>query len=250
VTSATGVIKRLDQGAGTPAMYLSIVSGTFGTAHTLTGGTSAATATGTLVETVASNVRFHVYRRANTNSHPSYTIYNHSPLVDERAAYCMLDTLSVEAVNAKIVSYDAKFTGKMFASAGGAQTPTYTTENDFVGKRGTAKTNVAFTGLDAASAIDILSMKLSFTKKVEVIQSVNQTNGTDVATIHNTEFGLTGSFVLKYDATTYRDLFTAGTNQAIRLTLTASATIGSASNPTVQFDIPAALLTDVSIPRT
>src|SRR5947209_2986320 len=114
VTSATGVIKRLDQGAGTPAMYLSIVSGTFGTAHTLTGGTSAATATGTLVETAASNVRFHVFRRQNTNNHPSYTIYNHSPLVDERAAYCMLDTLDVEAVNGKLVSYDAKFTGKMF----------------------------------------------------------------------------------------------------------------------------------------
>ena len=36
-----------------------------------------------------------------------------------------------------------------------AQTPSYTTENDFVGKNGTAKNAAAFLSLDAASAIDI-----------------------------------------------------------------------------------------------
>src|SRR2546423_82424 len=76
------------------------------------------------------SVRYHVFRRLNTNNHPSYTIYNHSPLVDERAAYCMLDTLAVEAINGKLVSFDAKFMGKALGTGGGAQTPTYTTEND------------------------------------------------------------------------------------------------------------------------
>ena len=36
---------------------------------------------------------YHVYRRANTNNHNAYTLYNHTPVLDERASYCMLDTL-------------------------------------------------------------------------------------------------------------------------------------------------------------
>lgn len=248
-SSATGVLIRNDSAAGTPVLYLSVATGTFvGGGKTLTGGTSGATATNSTIESPAS-VRYHVYRRLNTNNHPTYTIYNHSPIVDERAAYCMLDSFDVEAINGKMVSYDTKWMGKALASTG-AQTPTYTAENDFVGRNGTAKTATAFLSVDASAAIDILQMKLSFTKKVEAIQSVNNTNTTAIASFHNTEWDLKGTFVLKYDITTYRDFFIAGTNQAIRLTLASTGSIGSSTTPTIQFDIPSALLTSVGIPRT
>lgn len=245
-TSATGVIKRLDQGAGTPAMYLSLVSGTFGTGHTLTGGTSGATATGTLVETVASNVRYHVFRRTNTNNHPAYTLYNHSPLVDERAAYCMLDSLDVEAMSDKFATFSSKWIGKLFASTG-AQTPSYSSENYLFGKNATFKAAAAFNSLDAASGISVRRVKLMFTKKVEKFQAVG---GTAITSLHNTEWELKGEFELLFNAITYRDYVTAGTEQALRLTLANTAvTIGSAANPTLQFDIPLAFLEKVDLPK-
>jgi hypothetical protein len=43
---------------------------------------------------------------------------------------------------------------------------------------------------------------------------------------------------------------TAGTNQAIRLTLPGTGSIGNSTMPTVLFDVPLALITAVSIPRT
>lgn len=246
VTSATGVIKRLDQGAGTPAMYLSIVSGTFGTAHTLTGGTSGATATGTLVETVASNVRYHVYRRNNTNNHPAYTIYNHSPVLDERASYCMLDSLDVEAMSDKFATFSSKWIGKLFATTS-LQTPSYSSENYLFGKNATFKLASAFTGLDAASGINVRSVKLSFTKKVAKFQAVG---GTALTSLHNTEWEMKGEFELLFNAVTYRDYVTAGTEQAIRLTLANTAvTIGSAANPTLQFDVPLAFFDKVDLPK-
>ncbi len=116
-SSATGTLRRLDAGGSSKVLYIEPVSGTFvGGGKTLTGGTSGATCTNGTIES-PSAIRWHVFRRLNTNNHPAYTIYNNDPVTgDERAAYCMLDSLEIEAVSNDYVKFSAKFKGLKKAS--------------------------------------------------------------------------------------------------------------------------------------
>lgn len=234
-SSATGTLRRNDQGAGTPVLYIQPLSGTFVGSKTLTGGTSSATASGGTIES-PSALRWHVFRRDNTNNHVAYTIYGSDPVSDDRASYCMLDTLDIECVVGNFAKFTAKFTGKKLGSTS-AQSPSFTTQNGFLAKFGTFKTASAFTGLDAASAVSVESFKLSLKKNLEIYQSVGST---DVTSIHNKQWGeITGEIVLLYTATTLRDYVINSTTRAARLTLAnTDVTIGSGTNPMLQFDLP------------
>lgn len=239
-STATGTLRRLDAGGSSKALYVVPVSGTFTGGQTLTGGTSGATATGGTIES-PSSVRHHVFRRLNSNNHPSYTIYNNDPLADERAAYCMLDTLEFEAVSGEWARFAAKFMGKLFSSTS-AQSPSYAAENPFLAKNASVKLASAFTGLDAASAIAVERIKLTIQKNLIDYQALGSTA---VTSFHNQAFRVLGDFTLLYNATTQRDYLTNSTNQALRLTLANSAvTIGSAANPTLQFDLPSCAFTE------
>ena len=241
-TSATGLVIRNDQGAGTPALYLSVVTGTFGTAHTLTGGTSGATATGTLVES-ASAVRYHVFQELQSNNPISYTIYHHSPADEDRAAYGVLETLDLELVSNDWAKFSSKWMAKALASTS-AQTPSYTSENAFFGKNVTVKLASVFNSLDAASAVSVERIKLSFNKNIEAYQAVG---GTGLTSLHNKQLSVKGEMVLLYSANTQRDYLTNSTDEALRVTIANSAvTIGSAASPTMQFDFPDVFFTTFS----
>lgn len=243
-SNATGTLRRLDDGGSSKALYIVPVSGTFTGGQTLTGGTSGATATGGTIQS-PSAVRHHVFRRLNTNNHPSYTIYAVDPVTaDERSAYCMMDNLDIECMADDIAKFAAKFIGQPLASTS-TQTPAYTAENPFLGKYLSVKFASAFTGLDAASATPLERIKLSSTKKLE---SVHQTGGSDPlapTSFHNTEFEEKGDFAALFNATTLRDLALAGTARAVRVTIAnTGVTIGSSANPTLQFDYPEVYFND------
>jgi hypothetical protein len=246
-SSATGVLRRNDQAAGTAALYIAPATGTFTGGQTLTGGTSGATATGGTIISPSTG-RHHVFRRLNSNTPPSYTIYAVDPVsADERAAFCVLDTLDFEAAADKIIRFAAKFMGQPLSSTS-AQTPAYTSETPFLGKHMAFKLASAYTGLDAASATAIERVKVQGKNNVEM---VHQTGGSDPlapTSLHNTEFEMLGDFSFLYNATTIRDLALAGTSRALRLTVTnTSATaISGSTYPTIQFDFPEVYLNDWS----
>lgn len=235
-SSATGVLKRADVGGSSKALYISAVSGTFTGGQTLTGGTSGATATGGTIES-PSAVRFHTFHRLNTNTPLTYTIYGSDPVSDDRAVYCAIDSFDFECVTGQFCKISTKWMGKKLASTT-AQTPTYATEYPFLAKAASVKLASAFTSLDAASAINVESFKLSIPKNLALFQAFGST---DLTSLHNQDWGpITGEMTLLYNAITYRDYVIASTKQAIRFAVTNPATIGSAANPTLQFDIPSA----------
>lgn len=131
-SSATGTLRRDDSTADTPVLYIEPASGTFTGGETLTGGTSSATATGGTIES-PSAVNSHVFRRLNTNNHPSYTLYGSDPIGDERAAYCLLDSLTIEVVVGDYAKFEAMFMGKKLASTS-AQSPSYGSEKRILGE--------------------------------------------------------------------------------------------------------------------
>jgi hypothetical protein len=233
-SSATGTLRRTDEDQGSsPALYIVPVSGTFTGGKALTGGTSSATATGGAIESQAS-LRNHVFRRANNNNHPSYTLYGKDDVSDEFAAYCMLDTLDLEVVVGDFARVRANFMGKKLGSA--SSTPSYTAQNNFLAKFAAFKTATNFNGLNAASAVGIERMSLSIKKNLADYQAFGDT---DVASIHNQRFDVEGSITAIYNATTFRDFITDSEKRAMRLTLAnTDVTIGSAANPMIQFDFP------------
>lgn len=229
-TSGGSAINTSGTQSGTHTAY----RGYFAGAKALTGGTSGATATAGAIE-AQGTLRHHVFRRLNTNTPVTYTIYGSDPVSDDRALYCALDTLEFECVVGDFAKFTASFMGKALSSTS-AQTPTFTTQYPFMAKDATAKLASAFTGLDAASAISIERLSITFAKNLTDFTAFGSTSP---ASFHNQDFGeITGQITLLYNSTTQRDYVLNSTKQALRLTIANPTTIGSAANPTLQFDFP------------
>lgn len=243
-SSATGVLRRSDQTAGTPALYIDPASGTFTGGQTLTGGTSGATATGGTIISPATG-KHHIFRRLNTNNHPSYTIYNNDPLEDFRAAYCLLDSLEFECVVGEFAKFTAKFMGKAQASTT-SQTPTYTSEAPFLAKNANFYVAAAHDSLDAASALAVKSFKLTISKNVTDYTAFGSTSPTS---IHNQRFDIKGDFTLLYNETTERQYLVSSTKKALRMVLinTGATAVSGSSYPTLQFDFPVVTFTSFDV---
>ena len=244
---ATGVLIRSDAGQVVPTLYISVVTGTFVGAKVLTGGTSGATTTGTIIELPAAACRWHVFRRANTNTHTSLSISVHDPVSDDRAVGCMMDQIDIEIVVGKFARVTCKMMGKKLTLSVGAQTPSYSTQNAFLAKYANVYVASIYNSLDAASPLAALSkFKLTIKKNLEVVQGVG---ATDIAGIYNKQFTVEGSLELLYNVTTYRDYLATSTKQALRLKMAnTDKTIGAATNPLLQFDMPVVAFKDWSRP--
>jgi hypothetical protein len=237
-STATGTLRRADVSGTTKVLYIDPTggTGTFAGAKLLTGGTSGATGTGGTIET-PSAVRTHLFRVANNNAHPSYTFRAHDDVGDSKSLYAMIDTMDFECVAGQFAMVKTSWMGKKISSDTGLN-PVFTVQNFFQGKHASFKTASAVSGLDAATATVIKSLKLNFKKN---LTDYPKWGDTDVAGFFNRQFEVTGQIVLLYNANTFRDFVTASTKQAFRITLAnTDIPIGASSNPTLQFDIPVA----------
>lgn len=234
-SSATGTLRRLDSSTTPIALYIEPLSGTFTGGQTLTGGTSGATCSGGTIQS-PSALRDHVFRMLNNNTHPSYTIYNHDAIGDEKAVYCMLDQLDVEIVSGKFITVTAKYIGKKLTSAS-AQTPSYTTTTyALLPKHANFYFSALYSGIASATATAISRVKFTIKKNTEVYQAIGST---DVNSIHNKQWSIEGMIELLYTSVTQRDYVVNSTKQAARIVVAnTDATIGSSANPTFQLDIP------------
>lgn len=241
-SAATGIVKYIQQtGAAAFTLYV-VPTGTFQAAETVTGGTSSATGTvGTLL--AVGNGADHIFPRLNSNNHPAYTFYGHDPIGDDRAAYCMLDTLDMEGKVGDYFKFTSSFKGKKLASTS-AQTPSYSAENPFLPKFATLLRAATTAAFYSATAVAVERFKVTIQKNVVPYQIFGDT---DVNSLHNQQFGVVGELDLKYDAVTWRDYMTASTKSALRLTIanTDNAITGS-FYPTFEIELPEVYLTEWS----
>lgn len=213
VTSATdtwaGVIRKIITRAATTYYIVSTTSGTLTSSGTdLTNGTWTG---GTWA--VSANAHAHFFSRLNTNAHPSATVYGSDPIGDDRAAYCMLDTLDIEASVGEYVKLSAMLKGKKLESTS-AQSPSYTAENPFLAKHAALYLATTESGLNAASAVAVQRLKLSISKNLKEIQDL----GTDdISSFHNQQFTVAGDLDAIYNANTLRDYVKDGTKRAARI---------------------------------
>ena len=204
-------------------------------------GVLLALALGTWSSSVASdNAYTHAFTRLNTNAHPSATIFVKDENLDERYGLAMLSQLTINAVVDDYVKFTAGFLSK--AGAATSSTPAYTSENAFLPSHMAVKLAANVGSLAGANETALRSLSLTINKNPETWPELGSIVPADIV---NKEFSIEGEMELVYDDSTERDFVLEGTDKAMSIILTnEDVTIGTATNPSLSFEIARASLVD------
>lgn len=188
----------------------------------------------TSVQRTSTGVYDHTYALLNTNAHASLTVGYKEANDDLRYTMGMIDTWSMEAVHDNFVRRSVTIKSKKQASS--SNTVSITDENEFIPKHISLKLASALAGLDAASAIEIISFNMEISKNVEPLYVMGSTEPDDIA---NKTFTVTGSFELYYEDQTVRDYVLAATKRAMRIEMLSTTIIGTSGThtPALRFDM-------------
>lgn len=185
--------------------------------------------------TVSGSVKDHTFTVKQDNNHPSFTLAGKDPIGDERASYCMLDELEVDAVTGDFVKISAKFKGQAVESTSGL-TLSYTAGNEFLAKHCQVRIAPDAAVVSAAAVVPVTRFKFTISKNVVDYQAFGDS---DVASLHNQQWTVKGEMELLYNAVYYRDLTLAvgdTAKRAIELKMVNSdASLGGGYYPTITF---------------
>lgn len=182
----------------------------------------------------------HIFTVLESNQHPTLTVHKKEPNGGFDHALAMVDSLEVTCEPDAMITFKAGFKAKKRASA--TQTVTYATENVFLPKHTTFKLAATQATLEAATAINVRSAKLTMKQNVEEDRALGSVDPVDMVN-RLTEVELTVDIVIA--DSTYITALLAGTAYAVRLDSTnTDVTIGAASNPRLRFELNKAVLQD------
>lgn len=183
--------------------------------------------------TVETGVRQHVFNIANNNTHKSLSIHKIEGNDNRVYPGCMIENAEFNYVLGEYSYVNFGFLGKSGATA--SSSATYTEEKFFRPQDVTFKMASNYAGLTGASAIQVEDLKLTIDKGLVDYQALGSI---ELAEIFNQKIMVTGTATLLYDNNTYRDLYTLGTDRAVRIELENTKTlIGATKYPKLQFDI-------------
>lgn len=188
----------------------------------------------------------HTFSIANSSTPQSLTIVQKSANADRAYALAMVDNLNITAEAGEYVKFNMGVTAKKHASA--TSTVAYIDETEFTSKHITAKMAANVAGLTGATAIDVESVSLDVNRNLEPYFAHGSV---DVSEINSTTVEITGSITLRWDASTYEDLFYADTKQAFQLVMdNTDVTIGTAANPSITITVPKASIETLDVDQS
>lgn len=165
--------------------------------------------------------------------HPSLTLFLDDPNQDYKYALAVISSLDIDVMLGAYAKYKAAFRSKVGATA--TLSPSYSAENHFLPQHGSVKIATDLSGLDAASAINVRSVKLTIDKNIEDDRKLGSLDPVDIL---NRQFSVEGSLELVFDGNTFKTQLLADTAQALRIRLTNSdVLIGSSSVPQLTIDL-------------
>ena len=172
----------------------------------------------------------------NASVPPSLTFGRINPVEKLRYALGFFSDFELEVA----VGDWAKFTGSIMAKVGATSTDTAAypspAENEFTSKHLTVKIASAVGGLSGATALDIKSIKLKITRKLD---RYTPFGAIDPSSFDLNEWNVTGEVVGRFTSNTLEAIGNANTRQAMSISLVNSdVTIGSAAHPSVIFTMP------------
>jgi hypothetical protein len=175
----------------------------------------------------------HAFSVLQSAQHPSLTLFLDDPNQDYKYALAVLQSLELDVMLGQYARYKAAFRSKVGATA--TLTPSYSAENHFLPQHGSLKIASNLSGLGAASALNIRSVKLTIQKNAEDDRKLGSTDPTDIL---NKQFSVEGTVELVFDDNTFKTQMLADTAQAMRIRLAnTDVTIGSSLNPQLTIDL-------------
>lgn len=188
--------------------------------------TTNADASGTVID--------HLFSVANTNTPPTLTVVRKDPLSNRRHGLASLDGLDITVQQNGWGMYSGNLKAKVGVT--GTDSASYVHENEFTIKHLIAKLANNTSGIGAATALKVKSMKLSVKRQSNLFFPAGQIDPSDTTT---EPFEVSGELVLQYTDTTLEALWAANTIQALSLAFkNTDVTIGTGANPAVTFTMP------------
>ncbi len=192
------------------------------------------------------NVKDHTITVAQSAQHQSLTVFLKDPLAsaDYKHALGVVENLEIEYQLGKFLEYSANLRAKKGASA--SLSTAYAAESRFLPQHLTFKLASTISGLGAASATNIRSLKLKISKNVEDDDVLGSVTPNDFL---NKEFMIEGELEALWNDETFKTLALAATPQAIRLDLkNTDITIGTAANPQIRIDLAKVIFKEITRP--
>lgn len=193
------------------------------------------------------NVYDHTLNVGQSAQHQSLTTFVNDPLSgqDYKHALSAVETMEISYEKNKFIQFALKMMAKKGTTA--TLTPTVANENKFIAKHVTFKLASAQSGLDAASAIVIKSLKLNINKNLESDDVLGSLAPADFL---NRSFTIEGELEAMWQNESDFKTFTlAGTQKAMRIDLkNTDVTIGTAANPQIKIDLYKVSFNELSRP--
>ena len=171
--------------------------------------------TWTMTWTAVSDFTVHFFSVANSNTHPSATIYDIDPVAASYAPFCMINSLELNCQVADYLKFTASFQWKQMQAieSWSEPTPAYTDEWAFTASMAWVRFANDESWLNDATEICMQSFRVALNKNLTDIQCFGST---DVDSLYNQQFGVEWDFEALYDSTTLRDMALDSTKKAIR----------------------------------
>lgn len=188
----------------------------------------------TATETIVTGVTGHMFKRLNTNNHPTFTMYGSSPVSDELSPYSMIGQMEIEVAVNDFAKFSLGMMGQQLQAAG-PQSPVYTADNQFLAKHGNVYFAADEAALNAAAPSILQRVRFSINKNLTTVEKMGST---DVDSIHNQQFGVEGEIEAIYENDIYRDYVKNSTKQAMRVALinTEAAALNGNVYPSIYAD--------------
>lgn len=186
----------------------------------------------------------HTFTVAQSAQHQALTVFLDDPIAgaDYKYALGVVRSLEISYELKKYLEYNVGLIAKKGATA--TLTPSGTTENRFRPQDVSFKTASSLSGLGAATAKSVRSLRLSIEKNVENDDVLGSVEPNDFI---NKEIVITGEIEAVWEnEAAYQADFAAGTTKAMRLAVTnADVTIGTGTHPSLTIDLAKATFTEL-----
>lgn len=195
------------------------------------------------------SVKDHTITVNQAAQHQSLTVFVDDPLggQDYKHALGCVESLEINYEQGKFIEYSLKMKGKKGETA--TLTPATTSENYFLPQHFSFRVASALSGLDAASAMVIKSLKLKISKKFADDGDYNL-GDLGPADYLVTGFTIEGDIeAIWQNESDFKTAALAGTPKALRVDLkNTDVTIGSAAHPEIKIDLARVIFKELTRP--
>ena len=195
------------------------------------------------VDTPEAGVNTHTFTVQQAGQQKSVTVFVEGDgQQDEAYALGIVTELGIVAEVGQIAKVNVSFRSKIATDQ--SLTPSYVTDNTFSPNHISVKIANAISGITGASAFDVQRITLNLTKEVDDEVKLGTAEIQDILT---TKITVSGEIEFTFKDEVIRDLYRAGTSQAMEITLkNTDVTLGSAANPTLTITLSGIKFTDFS----